>query len=90
MPRKVLVVVQFTVSVVLIIGTIVVYQQIEHARNRPLGFNKNALLSIFMNDPAYQGKTEVLERELVNSGAVNAVGYSASPIMQRRSPHLER
>ncbi len=82
MPRKVLVVVQFTVSVVLIIGTIVVYQQINHARNRPLGFNKNALLSIFMNDPAYQGKTEILERELVNSGAVNAVGYATSPIMQ--------
>ncbi len=38
LPRKVLVVLQFAVSVVLIIGTIVVYQQIQHAKSRPVGY----------------------------------------------------
>eukprot|EP01136_Pigoraptor_vietnamica_P024425 Opistho-1_new@77461 len=37
-PRKVLVVVQFTVSVTLIIGTIIVYRQIQHAKDRPIGY----------------------------------------------------
>ncbi|MBD0288187.1 MAG: ABC transporter permease, partial [Flavisolibacter sp.] len=37
LPRKILVVVQFTVSVVLIIGTLIVYRQIQFARNRPVG-----------------------------------------------------
>ena len=48
MPRKVLVIVQFTVSVTLIIGTIVVYQQIEYSRNRPVGYELNRLVAIPM------------------------------------------
>jgi hypothetical protein len=38
LPRKALVVVQFTVSVTLIIGTIIVYQQIQYAKDRPVGY----------------------------------------------------
>ena len=45
MPRKVLVVMQFTVSVVLIIGTIIVFKQIQFAKNRPVGYNAMDLLS---------------------------------------------
>jgi hypothetical protein len=39
LPRKVLVVVQFTVSVVLVIGTLVVYRQVQFARDRPVGYS---------------------------------------------------
>src|SRR6187551_1613751 len=46
-PRKVLVVLQFTVSVTLIIGTIIVYQQIQYAKNRPVGYIRNGLVSIY-------------------------------------------
>jgi putative ABC transport system permease protein len=60
LPRKVLVVVQFSVSVILIIGTIVVYQQIQHARNRPIGYNREGLVTVPMNDPNYRGKYDVL------------------------------
>ena len=80
LPRKVLVVVQFTVSVVLIIGTLVVYQQIEHARNRPIGYNREGLLAISMNDPNYQGKHDVLKNELLNTGAVAEMAMSSSPL----------
>ena len=44
--RKGLVVTQFAVSVVFIISTIVVYMQIQHIKNRNLGFNKNNLIEI--------------------------------------------
>ena len=45
-PRKVLVVTQFTVSVMLIIGTIIVYQQIQYAKNRPIGYTRNGLINL--------------------------------------------
>ena len=45
-PRKALVVVQFTISIGLIIGTMIVYHQIQYAQNRPIGYNKNGLLTI--------------------------------------------
>ena len=44
--RKGLVVFQFTISVVFIISTIIVYLQIQHVKNRDLGFNKNNLVEI--------------------------------------------
>jgi hypothetical protein len=44
-PRKILVVVQFTVSVTLIIGTIVVFRQIQHAKSRPIGYSREGLLT---------------------------------------------
>ena len=80
MPRKVLVVVQFTVSVVLIIGTVIVYKQVHYARNRPVGYDRQALISVSLNDPAYAGKLELLKTELINSGAVTAVAFASSPI----------
>jgi putative ABC transport system permease protein len=46
LPRKILVVVQFTSSVVLMVGTIIIYQQIQHGKNRPIGYDKNGLISV--------------------------------------------
>src|SRR5258708_18482794 len=47
-PRKVLVVLQFTVSVTLIIGTIVVFRQIQFAKNRPVGYSRAGLITLPM------------------------------------------
>ncbi len=80
MPRKVLVVLQFTVSVVLIIGTIVVYQQIQYARDRPIGYSREGLVSIPMNDPNYMGKHDVLKNELLKTGMVSIMAMSSSPL----------
>ena len=79
LPRKVLVVVQFSVSVILIIGTIIVYQQIQHARNRPIGYDREGLVLIPMNDPNYKGKHEILKTELLNTGVVSEMALSSSP-----------
>jgi hypothetical protein len=80
MPRKVLVVLQFTVSVTLVIGTIVVYQQIQFAKNRPVGYNRDGLLLIQMTTPDFFGKYEVLRDKLKNTGAVEEMSQSAGPI----------
>jgi len=80
LPRKVMVVVQFTVSVVLISGTLVVYQQIQYARNRPIGYDKQNLITLEMDDPSFKGKQEVLQTELNRSGVVSQVASSSSPM----------
>ena len=58
MPRKVLVVLQFTVSVVLIIGTVVVFKQVQFAKNRPIGYNRGGLVDIEVtNDDLHKNFT---------------------------------
>jgi hypothetical protein len=78
-PRKVLVIVQFSVSTTLIIGTLVVYQQVQYARNRPIGYDRQGLISIDLSDQEYSGKQNVLRTELLASGVVHAVSFSSSP-----------
>ena len=79
-PRKVLVVLQFTVSVVLIIGTLVVYKQIRFAQNRPVGYDRSGLISMSTADPGFDGKTNVLRTELLATGVVSEVGTSSAPL----------
>ena len=79
LPRKVLVVLQFTVSVSLIISTLIVYQQITYARNRPIGYSREGLISVNINDPALNGHYEGLRSELINSGAALNMSESSNP-----------
>jgi putative ABC transport system permease protein len=82
-PRKVLVVVQFTVSVTLIIGTIVVYRQIEFAKNRPVGYSQNGLIEVEMNTPELYGHYDVLRSELLKTRAVVEMTESSSSMMNQ-------
>ena len=80
-PRKVLVVTQFTVSVMLIIGTIIVYQQIQHAKNRPIGYTRNGLINLGL-EPEIRKHYEAIRTELKNSGAIEEMAASNSPLTQ--------
>ncbi|GAB3916365.1 ABC transporter permease [Larkinella terrae] len=75
-PRKVLVVVQFTVSIALIISTIVVYRQVQFAKNRPVGYTREGLITMAMKSNDFDGKYEVLRTELKNTGAVAEISQS--------------
>lgn len=75
-PRRVLAGLQFTVSITLIIGTIAVYRQIQHAKNRPIGYERNGLIRINMNTPDLNGKYNVLQKELLASQG--AIGFAQS------------
>ncbi|QNL51873.1 ABC transporter permease [Olivibacter sp. SDN3] len=68
-PRQGLVVVQFTVSVILIIGTIVVYQQIQHAKNRPVGYTQKGLVNLLFQDEL-RSHFDAFRTELIRLGAV--------------------
>jgi ABC-type antimicrobial peptide transport system permease subunit len=80
LPRQVLVSVQFTVSVLLMIGTVVVYQQIQHARNRPIGYDPQKLITVSMNDPGYFKKFEAIRAQLKATRVVKEVACSSSPM----------
>jgi ABC-type antimicrobial peptide transport system permease subunit len=79
LPRKVLVVVQFTISLALIIGTIIVYSQIVYTKNRPIGYDRNGLMMVEMKSPDYYGKFDLLRTDLKNSGAVQEFAEASSP-----------
>lgn len=74
--RSILVTVQFVVSIGLAIGTIVVYQQIDFAKNRPVGYARAGLLSLKPRSPEFTGKYHVLRNELKKTGAVEEIGES--------------
>lgn len=80
-PRKALVVIQFTVSVALIIGTVIVYRQIQFAKNRPLGYNTNGLLYVYVNTPELAKLDNItLRNELLNTNVVENVSKSTSTL----------
>jgi len=79
LPRRVLVVLQFTVSIALIMGTIVVYRQVKYAQERPVGYTRNNLLSVTL-PTELQTNYGVLNNELLHSGAVIGVAASSSPV----------
>ena len=67
--RKGLVVLQFSISIIFIISTIVVYQQIQHIKNRSLGFNKNNLVQIDMTGDMAKNYAAI-KQDLQNTGVV--------------------
>lgn len=80
LPRKVLVVFQFTVSITLIIGTIIIYQQIEFVKDRPVGYLRDGLLMMPKRSADLRGNLETLRNELINTGVVEEVGESNYPL----------
>ena len=81
-PRKILVVIQFTVSVTLIIGTIVVFRQIQFAKNRPIGYHREGLIMIGTNTRDIHNHFDIVRDELKKSGAMIEMAESGSPITE--------
>ncbi|MBC8154490.1 MAG: ABC transporter permease [Bacteroidetes bacterium] len=79
-PRRVLVGFQFTVSVMLIIGTVIVFRQIEYAKNRPVGYSRSGLIEIGMNAPELSEHYTALRNDLLNTGAVAGMSESSNSV----------
>ena len=82
LPRKILVVLQFTVSVTLIIGTIVVFRQVQFTKNRPVGYTRAGLIQVPMRTPNIHNYFGAVRNDLLQSGAVTEVAESGSPLTQ--------
>jgi ABC-type antimicrobial peptide transport system permease subunit len=79
LPRKILVVTQFTVSVALIIGTMIVMNQIEYAKNRPVGYEKEGLIQIPVMSSEFIGKSDFMRNQFIASGGAIEMAATSSP-----------
>jgi ABC-type antimicrobial peptide transport system permease subunit len=80
--RKVLVVSQFAISIGLIISTVVVYQQIQHAKNRSIGYDPNNLISITASRDIATN-FDALKHDLLNNGYIESVAKASQPLTRR-------
>lgn len=78
--RKGLVVTQFTVSIIFIISTIVVYQQINHVKSRDLGFEKENLIRLPVNGDIIKNFNPI-QQDMIASGKIENVGLNNSEIL---------
>jgi putative ABC transport system permease protein len=78
-PRQVLVTLQFGFSIFLIIGTIIIYQQVMHVKSRDMGYDSENLIQIWTNNEL-ESNFQTIREELVRTGVVKSVCKSNSPI----------
>jgi putative ABC transport system permease protein len=64
MMRKILVLVQFTISIIMIIGTLMVSRQLNYVQNKQLGFNKENVVVMRIRDREALSKASVLQDKL--------------------------
>jgi len=78
-PRKVLVVLQFTVSIVLIIGTIVVIRQIIFAKDRPIGYSQDRLVAIPVRTMELHQHFDAIKQALESNGTITDMAEADAP-----------
>src|SRR5438874_3535044 len=81
-PRKVLVIVQFTVSVILIIATITVFRQVQFAKSRPVGYSRQGLITIIMQTYNYHNNLANMRNDLLERGAITGIAESNTPVTE--------
>lgn len=78
--RKVLVTLQFSISIFMLIGTLVIYSQMQFVRNKDLGFDKEQMMQINFRSTADAEKWNVFKNELLqNANIAGAASSSSTP-----------
>jgi len=80
LPRQALVVLQFSVSLTLIIGTFIVYRQIEYAQDRPVGYKRDGLFTVNINTPELAQHFDALREELLQKRLVASIAGSSMAV----------
>lgn len=83
-PRKLLVISQFAIAVLLIICTVVIKQQTQFAKERDLGFDENNLLYVQLNDEL-KDNYEIIKQELIANNLATSITKTLSPISKIQS-----
>lgn len=76
--RRALVVLQFALSIAIIIGMLVVYAQLDYMRNKNPGFERDGIVNLTLNDQALQQRFNVLKERLLALPQVVSVGGSSN------------
>ncbi len=83
--RKGLIVFQFLIAQIFIIGSIIIYQQLGFAMSMDMGFNKNGIVTVevpsyIKNDPTYKDRQFVLKNELLRNANIEGVSLGSRPM----------
>jgi len=78
--RKSLVVFQFVITIVMIVGSCIIYRQLHYVMNKDLGFNKAQTLTFHISDKSARTKIAAIKSQLLQNPAVEAVGIAGNPI----------
>ena len=76
--RKVLVTVQFAITLFMIIGTGIIYDQMSYLRNKELGFDKEHLMTFSLQGRETREKYEVLRQELLQIPKITSVATAST------------
>lgn len=79
--RRILVVLQFSVSIILIICTLIIYLQINHVKNRDLGYNRHVLAYTGLSQNG-RNHFDVIRNDLLQTGYVENAGLSDNTVLQ--------
>jgi len=80
LPRKVLVVAQFAVSIILIIGTVVVFNQVQFAKGRPVGYTREGLVTVQVQTDEMRNNYDAFRNDLLASGVVTGIAQSENMV----------
>ncbi len=67
---------QFAISIGLILSTVAVFQQVDHAKSRPLGYNPENVISVAASKELYKN-FQPLKQALLSSGYIEAVACAS-------------
>ena len=79
LPRKILVVLQFSCSIALIISTFIIYQQVQYAKNRSSGYDKNRLMMTDMNEDL-TSNYNAIRNEIKQKGIADLITTSSNDV----------
>jgi ABC-type antimicrobial peptide transport system permease subunit len=79
LPRRILVIAQFAISILLISATIIIYQQINYIKERDMGYNPDNLVMVNSSGDVDKNYA-VIKDELYKTGMISSVTRTSSPI----------
>ncbi|WP_426668901.1 ABC transporter permease [Mucilaginibacter sp. McL0603] len=80
LPRKALVVIQFTFSITMIIGTVIVFRQVQFAKNRPIGYSRAGLVVARPYSADIHNHFQAFRNDLLETGLISEVAESGNQI----------
>jgi putative ABC transport system permease protein len=78
--RKSLVVFQFVIAVVMIIGSLVIYRQMQYTSKKDLGFNKDQVLTFHIDDQNVRSQVNAIKTQLLQNPLIQNVSVAGNPI----------
>ncbi|WP_426668903.1 ABC transporter permease [Mucilaginibacter sp. McL0603] len=78
--RKSLVVFQFVITIVMIVGSCIIYQQLHYVMNKDLGFNKSQMLTFHIHSKMARTKIDAMKSQLLQNPLIKNVSAAGNPI----------